>query len=42
MQDILQRCEDAINSLVQKKKKKAEDFKKMNLSVRYVHDMLFL
>ncbi|XP_013628528.1 PREDICTED: DNA-directed RNA polymerase V subunit 1 isoform X3 [Brassica oleracea var. oleracea] len=33
MQDILQRCEDAINSLVQKKKKKAEDFKKMNLSV---------
>ncbi|CAH8390631.1 unnamed protein product [Eruca vesicaria subsp. sativa] len=33
MQDILQRCEDAINSLVQKKKKKAEDFKRMNLSV---------
>lgn len=36
MQDILQKCEDAINSLVQKKKKKAEDFKRMNLSVRYV------
>ncbi|KAJ0262398.1 DNA-directed RNA polymerase V subunit 1 [Hirschfeldia incana] len=33
MQDILQKCEDAINSLVQKKKKKAEDFKRMNLSV---------
>ncbi|KAF8108351.1 hypothetical protein N665_0111s0061 [Sinapis alba] len=33
MQDILQKCEDAINSLVQKKKKKAEDFKRMNLSI---------
>ncbi|ESQ52703.1 hypothetical protein EUTSA_v10016128mg [Eutrema salsugineum] len=32
MQDILQKCEDAINSLVQKKKKKADDFKRTNLS----------
>ncbi|KAL1217826.1 DNA-directed RNA polymerase V subunit 1 [Cardamine amara subsp. amara] len=34
MQDILQKCEDVINSLGQKKKKKAEDFKRTNLSVR--------
>ncbi|CAH2058668.1 unnamed protein product [Thlaspi arvense] len=33
MQDIHQKCEDAISSLVQKKKKKADDFKKTNLSV---------
>lgn len=38
MQDILQKCEDVINSIGQKKKKKADDLKRTNLSVRFVHD----
>lgn len=41
MQDILQKCEDVLNSLGQKKKKKAEEFKRTNLSIRFVHDLLF-
>jgi len=37
MQDIHQKCEDVINSLGQKKKKKAtDDFKRTSLSVRFV------
>lgn len=42
MQDIRQKCEDVINSLGQKKKKKADDLKRTTLSVRFVHDTLLL